>query len=143
MVEDAIATADSPNRGTAVTILRGNNGFLLRDFLSYEHSDYSRAQKLAAILVANGWSVWWDRNIPPGGTWAELVENNLSRSRCVVVIWSETSVKSKWVIKELHLADKLNIPIIPAKIGNVLAHLQSGIMDLLRPRNLLLKVFAD
>jgi beta-lactam-binding protein with PASTA domain len=83
-------------------------------FLSYASADRDRAQRLAAVLESQGWSVWWDRTIPPGSTFDEVIERALESARCVVVLWSRTSVTSDWVKTEA--ADgarrKILVPVI-------------------------------
>lgn len=69
-------------------------------FLSYAREDRERARPLAAALESIGWSVWWDRKIPAGKTFAEVIEAALTGSRCVIVLWSHESVKSQWVREE-------------------------------------------
>jgi len=69
-------------------------------FLSYASEDRERARPLAAALEMIGWSVWWDRKIPAGRTFAEVIEAALTGSRCVIVLWSHESVKSQWVREE-------------------------------------------
>jgi len=43
-------------------------------FLSYAREDQAFAQRLAQALEAEGFSVWWDRTIPPGKTWKPASE---------------------------------------------------------------------
>ncbi len=69
-------------------------------FISYASSDRPRAKLLADNLAGEGWSVWWDRTIPPGKTFDEVIEAELAAARCVIVIWSSTSVESSWVRAE-------------------------------------------
>ena len=69
-------------------------------FISYARADRPRAETLAAALHQTGWSVWWDREIPPGRSFDEVIEEALSQASCVVVIWSEASVRSEWVKTE-------------------------------------------
>ncbi len=69
-------------------------------FISYASEDRSRAQALAEALEQEGWSIWWDRTILPGKTFDEVIETELKAARCVIVIWSETSVGSSWVRAE-------------------------------------------
>ena len=69
-------------------------------FLSYSREDAKTANELARVLDHLGWSVFWDRRIPAGSSWDEVVEGELRASKCVVVLWSEVSVKSKWVRTE-------------------------------------------
>lgn len=75
-------------------------------FLSHQRSDAEKARMLADAFQREGLSVWWDHRIPPGKTWAEVIESSIKRSRCVVVLWSKTSVNSKWVKKEARFAEK-------------------------------------
>ena len=69
-------------------------------FISYSSEDKSRVQALARALERKGWSVWWDRRIPIGRSFDEVIEEALDGSKAVVVIWTQTSVKSQWVKNE-------------------------------------------
>jgi formylglycine-generating enzyme required for sulfatase activity len=69
-------------------------------FLSYASEDRKRIVPLARLLEGRGWSVFWDRKTPIGVTWDEYIATKLEVSRCVVVAWSNASVKSKWVRSE-------------------------------------------
>ena len=66
-------------------------------FISYAKGDRPRAAELASALEAHAWSVWWDRDIPPGRTFDDVIEEALTSARSVVVLWSAESVKSRWV----------------------------------------------
>jgi hypothetical protein len=66
-------------------------------FLSYASKDRERISSLVSVLEQQGWSVWWDRKIPPGKTYDQVIEQALEEARCIVVVWSQTSVKSEWV----------------------------------------------
>lgn len=55
-------------------------------FLSYASADRDLAKALASVLQHNGWSVWWDRAIPPGKTFDEVIETALGAAKCVVVL---------------------------------------------------------
>ena len=69
-------------------------------FLSYSSKDRERVIPLMELLKDLGWSVWWDRDIPPGKTFDEFIEENLNLSRIVVVVWSKSSIHSRWVRTE-------------------------------------------
>jgi hypothetical protein len=66
-------------------------------FLSYANEDLPRVLPLVRALERRGWSVWWDRAILPGRTYDIVIEEALEAARCVIVVWSNTSVTSDWV----------------------------------------------
>lgn len=65
-------------------------------FISYASEDRSRIQPLVDALHAEGWSVWWDRELTTGGQFDDEIERALTEARCVVVAWSEHSVRKIW-----------------------------------------------
>ena len=69
-------------------------------FLSYAREDEARARELATALDQRGFSVFWDREIPPGHTWHSYMGKSLTKARCVVVAWSRHSIASQWVLEE-------------------------------------------
>ena len=69
-------------------------------FLSYASSDRERARVLAEALGERGLKVWWDRTIPPGRVFDEVIQEALQTAKCIVVLWSAESVKSNWVKTE-------------------------------------------
>jgi tetratricopeptide (TPR) repeat protein len=87
-------------------------------FLSYKSEDKAKAKIFAEALERHGYSVWWDRIIPPGRTFDEIIEKELDASKCVVVLWSGKSVQSKWVITEAGEGDNRGI-LIPVLIEEV------------------------
>ncbi len=82
-------------------------------FISYAKEDRARIEPLAKVLAEQGWSVWWDRRIPAGRTWREVIGGALQAARAVIVAWSATSVKSTWVQEEADwgLERRLLVPI--------------------------------
>jgi hypothetical protein len=84
-------------------------------FISYASADRSVAQALASALSQKGLAIWWDRTIPPGKSFDEVIETALTRAKCVVVLWSKSSVASDWVKVEAADAAKRRI-LIPALI---------------------------
>ncbi len=84
-------------------------------FLSYSRADRPTAQILAEALEAEGFSVWWDKVLRAGQTYDEVTETMLRDSSVVVVLWSQTSVKSKWVRAEATLGQR-SCELVPAMI---------------------------
>ena len=87
-------------------------------FMSYESEDRGKAHILANNLMENGFSVWWDRHIPLGENYDQVIEKHLEESNCVIVLWSSSSVKSNWVKAEATVGVERN-NLIPALIDDV------------------------
>ena len=87
-------------------------------FLSYANEDRETAGKVAALLESAGWTVWWDRRIPAGRTWRDVIEDALTEMRCMVVLWSSHSVDSHWVKEEAEEARAVN-KLMPVLIESV------------------------
>jgi hypothetical protein len=69
-------------------------------FISYARVDRETAQRLADALEHVGWSVWWDPQIPVGRHFEEVIEEQLALAKCVVVLWSQHGIRSRWVRSE-------------------------------------------
>jgi hypothetical protein len=87
-------------------------------FLSYTEKDRDTARRLAATLESVGWSVWWDRRIPAGETWRNVLEHALEDMRCMVVLWSANSIESEWVCEEATEGRRLG-KLVPVQIESV------------------------
>jgi hypothetical protein len=69
-------------------------------FISYARGDEATVKRLAAALEKRGWSVFFDRQTPIGSRFDHHLDGKLRAARCVVVLWSETSITSEWVNEE-------------------------------------------
>lgn len=87
-------------------------------FISYASHDRAKAKILAETLQQRGWSVWWDRNIPPGRSFDQVIEEALAAAKCVIVLWSRASASSDWVKTEAAEGARRRI-LVPALIENV------------------------
>ena len=47
-------------------------------FLSYAREDEARAATLVRALTEHGWSVFWDRRIPAGRTWDDILDREVN-----------------------------------------------------------------
>ncbi len=66
-------------------------------FVSYARADKARVAPLVAAVEAHGWSVWWDPEIAPGQEFDDLIDTELAAAKSVLVVWTPTSVASRWV----------------------------------------------
>jgi len=73
---------------------------LAQIFLSYSREDIERVRPLVAALEAEGYSLWWDREIPPGADFESSIDREIQDCKCVVVIWTKHAVESHWVKSE-------------------------------------------
>jgi membrane-associated phospholipid phosphatase len=89
-------------------------------FLSYSREDLERARAIERALDASGWTVFWDRELLPGAGFRRAIAHELECSRCVIVLWSRTSIDSEWVIDE-------------AETGRRRGHLVSILIDDVEP----------
>ena len=82
-------------------------------FISYSRKDIQWTGKLVSVLEALGLNVWWDSKIMPGTPFDDSIDNALQTAKCVVVLWSKSSVKSHWVKTEASegLRKKVLIPV--------------------------------
>src|SRR5262245_41018265 len=87
-------------------------------FISYVSEDLHRVLPLIRALEVRGWSVWWDRSIPPGRVFDEIIEEALNASKCVIVVWSVHSISSRWVRDEAEEARNRQI-LIPVLFDDV------------------------
>ena len=83
-------------------------------FLSYATADRPMAKALAAALSEHGFNVWWDRTIPPGKSFDEVIEQALDSARCVMVLWTKSSTASNWVRAEAAegLRRQILVPVV-------------------------------
>jgi adenylate cyclase len=73
---------------------------MARVFLSYARDDVEIARQLAALIAQAGHQVWWDRDIQGGSHFSSEIDKALQEADAVLVLWTETSIKSAWVQDE-------------------------------------------
>ena len=87
-------------------------------FLSYASEDRERARLVAQLLEGRSWTVWWDRKIPAGVAYDEVIEREIGAAKYVVVLWSISSTKSEWVKNEAASAVEQE-KLIPVQIDDI------------------------
>jgi hypothetical protein len=86
-------------------------------FISYSSDERALADALAHDLEARGYDVWWDTDLVGGASFRKQIATKLAEARSVIVIWSEKSVGSPWVLDEADqaAADEKLIPVLERK----------------------------
>src|SRR5713226_8087397 len=88
-------------------------------FISYAREDREKAGLLAGIFEQQKWRVWWDRVIPPGSKYADVIGTELATAKAVIVLWSRASVASDWVKDEAQEGAnrKVLVPVLIDKVS--------------------------
>jgi hypothetical protein len=83
-------------------------------FLSYSSVDRERVRPIRDALVAQGFEVFWDQQVPTGLDWDTWIRQHLAKSKCAVAFWSAASVASRNVRHEATIADQQGklIPVL-------------------------------
>ncbi|MBS0382322.1 MAG: TIR domain-containing protein, partial [Proteobacteria bacterium] len=83
-------------------------------FISYARADKARVAPLVEAIEAKGWSVWWDPEISPGREFDDEIDTELQAAKAVLVVWTPTSVVSRWVRGEARDAAERGI-LVPVR----------------------------
>lgn len=86
-------------------------------FISHSSKNYQTAIEIVDALERSGIRCYIaPRDIKPGSIYAEEIVNAISSSMCVVLIFSQESNASAYVLKEINSAVNHNSAIIPIRI---------------------------
>jgi hypothetical protein len=86
-------------------------------FISYAREDREFARRLAEALQQNGFTVWWDWDLVGGSNFRSRIKDAIGEASKAVVLWSERSVASGFVIDEASEAKRLG-KLVPLRIDN-------------------------
>ena len=73
-------------------------------FISYAREDQAFAQRVAEAVRREGFSVFWDDDLPPHLSYGEVIEEKIGSARAAIVVWSRHAAASEWVRAEADLA---------------------------------------
>jgi hypothetical protein len=82
-------------------------------FISYNRHDQAYAQRLKDALVARNLPCWIDDRIDPGDGWWDEIDRAIAVCACAVVIMTPEAKASRWVQREILLAEDRGKPIFP------------------------------
>lgn len=104
-------------------------------FVSYRHTDLEAVVPVLRSLQERGWNLWYDRGIPGGSEWNAVLEERLASAHGLLLFLSQAAVESKYVRREIILADSIEKPIVGVQLGSV--RLMHGLGLMLGQRQLL------
>ncbi len=79
-------------------------------FISYARTSEPQARRIDDALVAAGYAVWRDDQLPAHRAYTDVLDERLRAAEAVLVLWSRDGVRSQWVRAEADFArtqDKL------------------------------------
>lgn len=82
-------------------------------FISYNRQDRAYVEQLATFLQEQLFNVWFDARIAPSDEWWDRIEDAIEQCGAFIIIMTPAAHKSKWVKREMLLADKLGKPVFP------------------------------
>jgi cold shock CspA family protein len=89
-----------------------------RIFISYSKQEAGPTTELASFLEAQGYSVWWDANLTSGERYRDVIDRELDLADAIIVIWTQKSITSNWVIAEAEHAERRG-RLIPLRTPDV------------------------
>ena len=76
-------------------------------FISYARPNEALARRAGEALLAAGFAVWRDDELPAHRAYSEVIEERIKAAKAVLVLWSNDAVKSQWVRAEADAAREL------------------------------------
>lgn len=127
-LEDQEFKSSNSKRNRLITLLNGDEWAVKRPqpkrknnnkfdvYISYNVKDVEIAEQLYRKLTSIGNKVWMYRsNLQTGDLFQEVITNAIRASSVFILLASENSYNSQWIVRELHYAlenDKRIIPVI-------------------------------
>jgi len=87
-----------------VTVAGSKEAHLADVFISYSQKRRDLTKNLAAALQGFGYEVWWDESLEGGQRFDDEIRQELDKARAVIVIWTQESATSRYVLMEAGIA---------------------------------------
>jgi len=104
-------------------------------FISYARTDREFAQRLCEALRSRGIAVWWDFDLVGGDDFRSRIGGVIEGARRVVVLWSEQSVQSHFVVDEASEAKRLG-KLVPLSLDGAVPPLGFRGLHTIRVRDI-------
>jgi hypothetical protein len=90
-------------------------------FISYAHDDAKRIYPIIKDLYESGWDLWYDEGIKTTERYLPVIADNLNRCSAVILMLTNRCLARPFIMNyELEYARKLNIPVIPVLLEDVM-----------------------
>ena len=91
-----------------------------RVFISYSSRDSAAARRICVALEQRGCPCWIaNRDVGAGENYQEAIVRAIEQARVMVLVFSANSNESREIAKELSLASRRNLVVIPARTEDV------------------------
>lgn len=84
-------------------------------FISFRNSDRDSTARCAEQLETAGFAPWWSGLLTAGEDFQDIIAGRLESADAVVVLWSESSIRSPWVRAEASTAFDLG-KLVPVRL---------------------------
>lgn len=132
------------NETEAPSIYDGDEPYI---FVSYAHKDKQAVYDIIARLQKKGARIWYDKGIRAGDDWPDEIGKHLIASSAVVVMLSANSINSKYVRREINVADDSSMKIIPVLLDDSKlptgVKLQLGLSQMLQRTRYSIRTFIE
>ncbi|MCP5395451.1 MAG: YARHG domain-containing protein [Sphingomonadaceae bacterium] len=88
-------------------------------FISYSRRDQEKVTHLARAIEAEGYSVWWDKELPPHLSYGDVITDKIAAAKAAIVVWSPEAAKSEWVRAEADMARNQK-KLVQTALGDVM-----------------------
>lgn len=89
-------------------------------FISYATPDRAAAVKVCSTLEGRGVKCWIaQRDIPPGANYQDVIVSTIQSARAMVLVFSNHANQSEEIKKEVALAGRSAVVVIPLRLENV------------------------
>lgn len=78
-------------------------------FMSYVRADQKAVEMMADMLETDGYSVWLSSTYKDSANFQEELRKALDQAKCIMVVWSNASVKKRFILEEARQAMKRGI----------------------------------
>ena len=86
-------------------------------FISYQKKSFDDLKIISDYLEANGIKTWYaPRNIRFGDEWPNKLVEAISKCKAVLLLYTKDADSSKHVLREIHIADSSNKPVVWLKL---------------------------